>query len=42
MLDKFFNWLYDLRWIRFFKINTTPRWIILLIDMLIVTAWCLS
>lgn len=38
MLDKFFNWLYDLRWIRFFKINTTPRWIILLIDMLIVTA----
>ena len=42
MLDNVFNRLFDLRIVRQFKINTTPRWIILLIDMLIVTAsYCL-
>ncbi|MBO4870576.1 MAG: polysaccharide biosynthesis protein [Muribaculaceae bacterium] len=38
MLDSFFNRLFDLRIVRLFKINTTPRWIIFLIDMLIVAA----
>ena len=38
MLDSFFNRLFDLRIVRVFKINTTPRWIIFLIDMLIVAA----
>ena len=38
MLDDIFDRLFDLRLVRKFKINTTPRWIILLIDMLIVAA----
>ena len=36
MIDDIFNRLFDLRLVRQFKINTTPRWIILLIDVLIV------
>ena len=36
MLDDIFDRLFDLRLVRKFKINTTPRWIILLIDMIIV------
>ncbi len=38
LLDKLLNRLFDLRIVRTFKITTTPRWVILLIDMLIVTA----
>lgn len=36
MIDNIFNWLFSLRMVRLFKVNTTPRWIILLIDMIIV------
>ncbi|MBR1882344.1 MAG: hypothetical protein IJ808_04915, partial [Muribaculaceae bacterium] len=38
MIDRLFNSLFDLRLLRLFKAKTTPRWIILLIDMLIVVA----
>ncbi|MBR3100721.1 MAG: polysaccharide biosynthesis protein [Muribaculaceae bacterium] len=37
MVDKLLNRIFELPIVRSFKINTTPRWIILLIDMLIVT-----
>jgi len=37
MTERLINRLLDLRIVRSFKINTTPRWIILLIDMVIVT-----
>ena len=36
MLDNIFNWLFGLKVVRQFKVKTTPRWVILLIDMLIV------
>ena len=36
MLDNILNWLFGLKIVRLFKVNTTPRWVILLIDMLIV------
>lgn len=35
-METFFNKLLDLRVFRWFKVKTTPRWIILLLDMLIV------
>ncbi|MBR5727336.1 MAG: polysaccharide biosynthesis protein [Muribaculaceae bacterium] len=38
MLDNILNWLFGLKVVRLFKVNTTPRWVILLIDMLIVLA----
>ena len=38
MLDNILNWLFGLKIVRLFKVNTTPRWVILLIDMLIVLA----
>ncbi|MBQ1725690.1 MAG: hypothetical protein II022_07470, partial [Muribaculaceae bacterium] len=38
MLDKLLGQLFKTRMMRLFKINTTPRWVILLIDMFIVTA----
>ena len=36
MIDNIFNWLFTLKPVQAFKVSTTPRWIILLIDMLIV------
>ncbi len=36
MIDNILNWLFGLKLVRNFKVNTTPRWIILLVDMLIV------
>lgn len=36
MIDNIFNWLFGLKLVKNFKVNTTPRWVILLIDMLIV------
>lgn len=36
MLDNILNWLFGLRVVRLFKVKTTPRWVILLIDMFIV------
>ena len=36
MIDKLVNRLLDLQVVRKFKLNTAPRWVILLIDMLIV------
>ena len=36
MLDNILNWLFGLKVVRLFKIKTTPRWVILLIDLLIV------
>ena len=36
MLDNIFNWLFGLKVVRRFKVKTAPRWVILLIDMLIV------
>ncbi len=36
MIDNILNWLFGLKVVRAFKVKTTPRWIILLIDMLIV------
>ena len=38
MLEKFLDKIFRLRIVREFKATTTPRWIILLIDMVIVTA----
>ncbi len=38
MIDKLFNRLFDLRIVKSFRANTTPRWIILLIDLLIAMA----
>ncbi len=38
MLDNLLNWLFGLKIVRLFKVKTTPRWVILLIDMLIVLA----
>ena len=35
-MDTLINKLLDLRIFRWFKVKTTPRWIILLLDMLIV------
>ena len=37
-MELFINKLLDLRIFRWFKVKTTPRWIILLLDMLIVLA----
>ena len=37
-METFINKLLDLRIFRWFKVKTTPRWIILLLDMLIVLA----
>ncbi len=36
MSDNILNWLFRLRVVRVFKVSTTPRWVILLIDTLIV------
>ena len=36
MVDHILNWLLGLRIVRSFRIRTTPRWVILLIDMMIV------
>ena len=38
MIERFVNRIFNSRLVKEFKINTTPRWIILLIDMCIVTA----
>ena len=38
MIDRFLDKILDLRLFRSFKVKTTPRWIILLLDMLIVMA----
>ena len=35
-METFINKLLDLRIFRWFRVKTTPRWIILLLDMLIV------
>jgi len=37
MIERLINRLLDLKLFRSFRINTTPRWVILLIDMLIVS-----
>ena len=37
-METLINKLLDLRIFRWFKVKTTPRWIVLLLDMLIVTA----
>ena len=37
-MDRLVNRLFDLRLFRSFKVKTTPRWIVLLLDMLIVIA----
>ena len=36
MIDNILNWLFRLKLVKTFKVNTTPRWVILLIDLLIV------
>ena len=36
MIDNILNWLFGLKLVKTFKVNTTPRWVILLIDLLIV------
>ena len=36
MIDKYINKILDLRIFRSFKVKTTPRWIILMLDMVIV------
>ena len=38
MIDRFIDKILDLRLFRSFKVKTTPRWIILMLDMLIVMA----
>ena len=37
MLDTLIRQLFELKWFKNLKTNTVPRWIILLIDMLLVT-----
>jgi len=41
-MEIFINKLLDLRIFRAFKVRSTPRWIILLLDMLIVMACYIS
>ena len=36
MFDTFIRQLFELKWFKNFKTNTVPRWMILLIDMLLV------
>ncbi len=38
MADTLLNNIFNLRFVRAFRLHTTPRWVILLIDMLIVAA----
>ena len=38
MVDKILSHIFELPFVKAFRLKTTPRWIILLIDMLIVTA----
>ena len=36
MIERLINWILNLRMFRTFKVKTTPRWIILMLDMFIV------